>query len=117
MCLRLLSSVDANDHARLVSRQIQVGGGWPIHPDRDSKLGARKHSSAKMLHTVNLPLGYNSIMGRKSATSKAARALGKLSVQRRKEKWGEKEFNRRMQEWGKLGGRPKGTTKKRNLER
>jgi len=34
-------------------------------------------------------------------------------VRIRKQKWGEEEFARRMQEWGKLGGRPKGTTTKR----
>jgi len=29
------------------------------------------------------------------------------------EKWGKKEFERRMREWGKLGGRPKGSGKKK----
>ena len=47
---------------------------------------------------------------RKSA-SKAASLLGKRSVESRKEKLGEKEFNRHMQEIGKLGGRPKGSVK------
>jgi len=31
----------------------------------------------------------------------------------RREKWGEKEFKRRLREWGKLGGRPKGSGRKR----
>jgi hypothetical protein len=44
--------------------------------------------------------------------SKAASAMGKRSAQARKKKWGTKEFTRKMREWGKLGGRPKGTTKK-----
>jgi len=42
-------------------------------------------------------------MGR---ASQAARELAKRSVRVRREKWGEKEFVRRMREWGKLGGRP-----------
>ena len=49
------------------------------------------------------------------ATSKntlAAQALAKRSVKARKKAWGEAEFVRRMQEWGKKGGRPKGSTKK-----
>jgi hypothetical protein len=33
-----------------------------------------------------------------------------------KQAWGEKEFVRRMQEWGKLGGRPKGSRKKRTKQ-
>ncbi len=39
--------------------------------------------------------------------SKAASILGKKSAEARKQKWGEKEFKRRMREWGKQGGRPK----------
>ena len=38
--------------------------------------------------------------------------LAKRSVKARKEKWGEDEFKRRMQEWGSLGGRPKGAGQK-----
>ena len=38
--------------------------------------------------------------------NKAASLLGKRSAEARKKKWGVKEFKRRMQEWGKLGGRP-----------
>jgi hypothetical protein len=44
--------------------------------------------------------------------SKAASLLGRKSATVRQEKWGKKEFVRRMQEWGKLGGRPKGSGKK-----
>jgi hypothetical protein len=40
-------------------------------------------------------------------TSKAGQVLGRKSVRVRREKWGEKEFARRMREWGKLGGRPR----------
>ena len=43
---------------------------------------------------------------------KAASLMGKKSAQAREKKWGKKEFVRRMQEWGKLGGRPKGSGKK-----
>lgn len=39
--------------------------------------------------------------------SKAASLLGKKSAKTRAAKWGKKEFVRRMREWGKLGGRPK----------
>jgi len=47
--------------------------------------------------------------------SKAASLMGRKSARAREEQWGRKEFVRRMQEWGKLGGRPKGSgkTKKR----
>jgi hypothetical protein len=45
-------------------------------------------------------------------SSKAARLLGRKSAEARKKKWGKKEFVRRMQEWGKLGGRPKGSGKR-----
>ena len=45
----------------------------------------------------------------KRARSEAARMLAKRSVKARKEKWGEDELKRRMQEWGSLGGRPKDT--------
>ncbi len=37
--------------------------------------------------------------------------MGRKSAKVRQEKWGKKEFVRRMQEWGKLGGRPKGISK------
>ena len=46
--------------------------------------------------------------------SKAASLMGRKSVQARKKKWGKKEFVRRLREWGKLGGRPKGTGKKKS---
>jgi hypothetical protein len=38
--------------------------------------------------------------------------MGRKSAKARAKKWGKKEFVRRMQEWGKLGGRPKGSGKK-----
>jgi hypothetical protein len=44
--------------------------------------------------------------------SKAASLLGKKSAQTRKEKLGQKEFVRKLRRWGKLGGRPKGSSKK-----
>jgi hypothetical protein len=48
----------------------------------------------------------------KSTASEAASLMGRLSVESRMKKWGEAEFRRRMQEWGKLGGRLKGSGKK-----
>ena len=44
--------------------------------------------------------------------NKAASLLSRKSAEARKKKWGKKEFVRKMQEWGKLGGRPKGSGKK-----
>jgi hypothetical protein len=43
----------------------------------------------------------------------AASLMGRKSVQARQKKWGKKEFIRRMHEWGKLGGRPKGSGKQK----
>ena len=40
---------------------------------------------------------------------KAASLLGRKSAEAQGKKWGKKEFVRKMQEWGKLGGRPKGS--------
>lgn len=45
--------------------------------------------------------------------SKAASLMGKKSADSRRKQWGEREFTRRMREWGKLGGRPKGSGKKK----
>lgn len=39
--------------------------------------------------------------------SEAASLLGKRSVKARREAWGKEEFQRRLQQWGKLGGRPR----------
>jgi hypothetical protein len=49
--------------------------------------------------------------------SNAASLMGRKSAKVRQEKWGKKEFVRRMQEWGKLGGRPKGSSKKNKKAR
>ena len=46
------------------------------------------------------------------AASKAASLMAKRSVEARREAWGEKEFLRLMREYGKLGGRPKGSKNK-----
>ena len=43
--------------------------------------------------------------------------MGKRSAEARAKKWGKAEFNRRMREWGKLGGRPKGSGKKKGGEK
>ena len=48
--------------------------------------------------------------------STAASLLGRRSVEARKKKWGKKEFTRRMREWGKLGGRPKGSKTQRKAK-
>ncbi len=53
--------------------------------------------------TSNLTIGYKKHMRK---ASEAARLLARKSVRARREKWGEKEFVRRMREWGRLGGRP-----------
>jgi len=41
--------------------------------------------------------------------SKAASLMGRKSAKAREKQWGRKEFVRKLQEWGKLGGRPKGS--------
>jgi len=45
--------------------------------------------------------------------NEAASLMGLKSAEARAKKWGKKEFVRKMQEWGKLGGRPKGSGKKK----
>jgi hypothetical protein len=45
--------------------------------------------------------------------NEAASLMGRRSAEARVKKWGKKEFVKRMREWGKLGGRPKGSGKKR----
>jgi hypothetical protein len=49
-----------------------------------------------------------------SDVEKAASLMGRKSAEVRKKKWGEKEFLRRMREWGRLGGRPKGLGNKKS---
>jgi hypothetical protein len=48
--------------------------------------------------------------------NEAASMMGRRSAQVRKAMWGEKEFVRKMRAWGKLGGRPKGSRKKKTKE-
>lgn len=43
---------------------------------------------------------------------RAASVMGRRSAAVRIQKWGKREFLRRMRRWGKLGGRPKGSRKK-----
>ena len=43
--------------------------------------------------------------------NEAASLMGKRSAEVRQKAWGKREFVKRMQEWGKLGGRPKGSLK------
>ena len=51
-------------------------------------------------------------MGTSSEIRKAAKAMARRSIEARKQAWGEEEFQSRMREWGKLGGRPKGSGSK-----
>jgi hypothetical protein len=51
-------------------------------------------------------------MAKKTAASEAASLMGKRSAAARRKAWGEAEFKKRMKEFGKLGGRPKGSGKK-----
>jgi len=37
--------------------------------------------------------------------------MGKRSAEAREKAWGKKEFKKRMKEYGKLGGRPRKTSK------
>jgi hypothetical protein len=39
----------------------------------------------------------------------AASVMGRRSVEARIELWGKRQFVAKMREWGKLGGRPKGS--------
>jgi hypothetical protein len=43
----------------------------------------------------------------KPDVNEAASVLGRRSAKARQKKWGKKEFDKKMREWGKLGGRPK----------
>ena len=80
---------------------------WPIWRCRG--LEARKLSILlRTLHKANdrfILVGMEPI-------NEAASLLGKRSAEVRQKKWGRQEFTKRMQEWGKLGGRPKGSGEK-----
>jgi hypothetical protein len=43
--------------------------------------------------------------------------MGRRSAEARIEQWGKREFVAKMREWGKLGGRPKGSGKKQQTKR
>jgi hypothetical protein len=43
--------------------------------------------------------------------------MAQRSVEARQKAWGKREFNKRMKEWGKLGGRPKKTESKPRKEK
>ena len=60
---------------------------------------------------INLAIGYRNIM---TKASDAARDLARRSVAARRLKWGEEGFRKRMQAWGKLGGRPRSKKGKRH---
>jgi hypothetical protein len=49
--------------------------------------------------------------------SDAARELARRSVEARIKRWGKREFVAKMREWGKLGGRPRGSGKKQRSKR
>jgi hypothetical protein len=59
---------------------------------------------------INLALGYNGLV---NPASQAASLMGRRSVDARIKAWGKHEFERRLREWGKLGGRPKGMGKEK----
>jgi hypothetical protein len=48
--------------------------------------------------------------------NEAASLMGRRSAEARIKQWGKKEFVKRMQGWGKLGGRPKGSGTKKTKE-
>jgi hypothetical protein len=56
-------------------------------------------------------------VNRMTNVSKAASLMGHKSAKARAAKWGKKEFVRKMQEWGKLGGRPKGSGRVKDKKR
>jgi hypothetical protein len=85
----------------------------PIPQSRSTTLSSRWYQT-QIVFPINLSLGYNNVM---MEVSKAASIMGRKSVKTREKKWGKKEFVRRMQEWGKLGGRPKGSSKKKKRAR
>jgi hypothetical protein len=64
----------------------------------------RENVRPKFWLPYKLTLGYSTSM---TDLNKAASLLGRKSAEARKKKWGKKEFVRKMQAWGKLGGRPK----------
>lgn len=45
--------------------------------------------------------------------STAASLMGRRSAEVRIQRWGKREFVAKMREWGKLGGRPKGSKKEK----
>ena len=45
--------------------------------------------------------------------NEAASLLGQRSAEARRKKWGKRDFVKKMREWGKLGGRPKGSGTKK----
>jgi hypothetical protein len=50
-------------------------------------------------------------MRRMTTVSNAASLMGRRSAEIRIKQWGKREFVAKMREWGKLGGRPKGSGK------
>ena len=48
--------------------------------------------------------------------NEAASLMGRRSAEARSKKWGKREFVKRMREWGKLGGRPKGSGTKQGRD-
>lgn len=66
------------------------------------------HRCGKMLLATILSLGYYLRVPKENGrANKAASLLGKRSAAARRKAWGAAEFKRRMQQWGKLGGRPR----------
>jgi hypothetical protein len=52
-----------------------------------------------------------------ASISNAASLMGRRSAEARIQRWGKREFVAKMREWGRLGGRPKGSSKKQQSKR
>jgi hypothetical protein len=52
-----------------------------------------------------------------TTVSNAASLMGRQSVEARIKRWGKRKFVAKMREWGKLGGRPRGSGKKQRSKR
>lgn len=78
------------------------------------KAAARRRLAGGLHFAVDTQpnVGYAVFMVSKAKASAAGSALGKRSVKARITKWGRAEYLRRQQMYGRMGGRPKGNSKK-----
>jgi hypothetical protein len=77
-------------------------------------LSVKRKRRQRRLLLKYLTLGYNESM---STVRGAASLMGRRSVEVRIKRWGKREFIAKMRDWGKLGGRPKGSGTKKRLKR